>query len=355
MISRFYRRVQELLHQGRSFAVVHLVKAIGSAPQSPGAKMIVHSDKRTEFTIGGGPLEAQAAREAVLLFDHERTKVQEYSLAELGMHCGGGVRLFYELIKDTKEEAKFYDRVQELLTVARSFVIAHVTSASGFIPLKGGAKMILHPTGETEFKIEEIHHEGLKHETDALFFAGGTILKEYGLEDPHCGGSLEVFLEVVNNPLRLLIFGGGHVGAKLAELAAVSGTFQVEVADDRAEYATAERLPFADKVDPLAHNYSGDLPEHDKRTFVAILTRCHQTDKVVLEKILNSDGLPRYVGMIGSAAKRAKLFERLRDEGVPERRLKQVHTPIGLPIGGNDPGEIATSILAEMIKVKYQK
>ena len=57
-----------------------------------------------------------------------------------------------------------------------------------------------------------------------------------------------------------------------------------------------------------------------------------------------------YIGMIGSVRKRDMLYQMLLDEGIPQARLVQVHSPIGLSIGSETPGEIAISIMAEIIQ-----
>ena len=63
----------------------------------------------------------------------------------------------------------------------------------------------------------------------------------------------------------------------------------------------------------------------------------------------------RYVGLIGSRAKVTRIFEALLEESMPAECLKRVHAPIGLDIGAVTPQEIAVSILAELIAVKYGK
>ncbi len=56
--------------------------------------------------------------------------------------------------------------------------------------------------------------------------------------------------------------------------------------------------------------------------------------------------------MIGSKAKVAKVLQQLRDNGVAEEIIAQIHSPVGIKIGANTPAEIAISILAEIIQVR---
>jgi len=83
---------------------------------------------------------------------------------------------------------------------------------------------------------------------------------------------------------------------------------------------------------------------------VAILTRGHKHDAVVLEEVMKKP--TRYVGMIGSRRKTKLIMDHLRQKGYDETALKSVHAPIGLDIEAETPQEIAVSIVAQLIEVK---
>jgi len=100
--SEFFRRISELLDEGKSFAVGTLLEVKGSAPQKVGAKMIVFEDSSIEFTIGGGPFEAQVIKDSVeLLLNGGGSKMESYELTEdsLGMYCQGISKVFIETFK----------------------------------------------------------------------------------------------------------------------------------------------------------------------------------------------------------------------------------------------------------------
>jgi xanthine dehydrogenase accessory factor len=348
---RFLRRVNALLRQGRKFTIAYFIHGEGSFPQKPGVKMIVHPTGDFEFTIGGGTIEARILKEAVLFPEYADSRRKEYFLGDLGMHCGGLMQVFYEVGEPDETTKHFYAYLEKLLEQNAPFAIAHRLDFQG-----KASKLILSPFAgfDDRFADAELRSLAARIEREARRLIDSkeeTELKEYRLDDERVAA---VFIEVIQQPWRLLIFGAGHVGRKLAEVAKATGLFNIEVADDRPEYANPMKLSFVDKVTLCPHNYEGVLPQHDERTFVAVITRCHQTDQVILRKILHEPGLPPYLGMIGSVPKRAKLFKLLRDEGISEARLSQVYSPMGLPIGGKDPGEIAISMLAEMIQVKNQ-
>ena len=126
--------------------------------------------------------------------------------------------------------------------------------------------------------------------------------------------------------------------------------FSVTVVDNRPEFANAERLPWADTI--IAEEYAAAIEKvaFNDRTYVVILTHKHTHDYEVLEMCLNKKY--RYLGMIGSKAKVAKVLQQLRDKGVAEDIIAQIHSPVGIKIGANTPAEIAISILAEIIQVR---
>ena len=84
------------------------------------------------------------------------------------------------------------------------------------------------------------------------------------------------------------------------------------------------------------------------------MTRGHAFDTVVQAQVLKTPA--RYIGVIGSAAKKAGVFERLRREyGFTDEDLARITSPIGLPIRAETPAEIAISIAAQMISVRAEQ
>jgi len=124
------------------------------------------------------------------------------------------------------------------------------------------------------------------------------------------------------------------------------------VIDDREEFARRDRFPRAADVrcvdlsaDPLGGLQPG------ASDFVVILTRCHALDEGVLEAALGTAA--RYVGLIGSRRKVAVILRSIeRRTGRDPREDGRLHAPIGLKLGDKTPGEIAISILAEILLIK---
>ncbi len=148
---------------------------------------------------------------------------------------------------------------------------------------------------------------------------------------------------------RLIVLGGGHIAKPLVEFSAKIG-FDVTVVDDRPSFANQERFPDAKKVICEGFNRCFANLALNASAFVVIITRGHRHDLSCLRQVLNYQ--PAYIGMIGSRKRVRTVKRQLLAEGYSQERLKAVEAPIGLDIGALTPGEIAISILAQVIQYK---
>ena len=161
-----------------------------------------------------------------------------------------------------------------------------------------------------------------------------------------------LLLERIEPEPRLVICGAGHVGAALARLASLIG-YRVTLIDDRAEFVRSELFSEAAIEPVLAGSWGGELRArigNGRGVSVAIVTRGHKEDEECLRAVVSS--APDYVGLIGSKRRTNFVLEKLRAEGVPEEKLREVHAPIGLDIGAVSPEEVALAILAEIVAVR---
>ena len=166
-----------------------------------------------------------------------------------------------------------------------------------------------------------------------------------------CGGELEVFVESVTVP-QLVVFGAGHISRDLCTIAHRAG-FRVTVVDDRESFANRERFPDAGEV-IAAESFEeafGQL-HVTPGTSCVVVTRGHAYDLECTGYALASPA--RYVGLIGSQGKVRGILRRLGEEGrLAGVDLARLHAPIGLDLGGASAGEIAVSIVAELIADRY--
>jgi xanthine dehydrogenase accessory factor len=124
------------------------------------------------------------------------------------------------------------------------------------------------------------------------------------------------------------------------------------VIDDRPAFANKERFPQADETIVMDFGQVQQALNFGQDDYVILVTRGHQHDQQILEQIYDCQA--RYLGMIGSKSKIAKMWKRLEAKGIEQTYLDRVHAPIGLNIGADSPEEIAISIVAELIRERRQ-
>ncbi len=244
-------------------------------------------------------------------------------------------------------------KLDELRRQNQLAVLVTVIRSSGSTPRKQGAKMIVLP--------------------DGTFFGtvGGGVPEYYALEDarncfvgmqgttsniplhqrgefPACGGTMELYMELINNNPCLYLFGAGHIGQSLCRV--LEGTpFRIHLVDERDEWINAAAIP--DCVIRHHCHWSEFIQNSswcEKRTFVTILTYSGTVDQQVLEEVLFHPA--RFVGMIGSKGKWAGVQKNLEGKGLD---LSRVRCPVGHKNGGDSPQEIAISIASQLLATNY--
>jgi len=252
------------------------------------------------------------------------------------------------------ESRELYREMAALAESGTPFVVATIVESLGSTPRKTGAKMIVLADGRTIDTVGggKIEAEVTRDAVDALKRGVSRVVDyQLRLTGEHalgmaCGGEAKVFLDVHTPDRTLVIAGAGHISQKLCPMAKLLD-FRVVVIDQRPEFANAERFPLADEVIVGLPADIASLVVIDDRTHVVIVTHGHLFDKDALRAVAASPA--SYVGMIGSRSKVTTVMRELGEEGVPSDALARVHSPIGVELGGQTPGEIAVSILAEVI------
>jgi xanthine dehydrogenase accessory factor len=159
----------------------------------------------------------------------------------------------------------------------------------------------------------------------------------------------DLFVRAFQRPVRLVIVGAVHIAQALVRMAALAG-FRCTVIDPRAAFASRERFEDTVLVTKWPDQALADLAP-DRRTAIVTLTHDPKLDEPALRVALASDAF--YVGALGSRRTHAARLERLRAAGVEEAGLSRIRAPVGLPLGGRRPAEIAVSIMAEIIQCLY--
>ncbi len=198
--------------------------------------------------------------------------------------------------------------------------------------LKSGARQLIYPeTGKGLAHLQNLIADALRSDRS-------------GIVDTPEG---EIFLNVFNPPLRMIIVGAVHAAQSLAPMAQIAG-FSVIIVDPREAFATAERFP---DQEIMATWPDEALPKigFDARTCLVALTHDPKIDDLALAVAVASPCF--YIGALGSSRTHAARLERLAGHGIAPDRLARIHGPIGLDIGARGPTEIAVSILAEVVAV----
>jgi xanthine dehydrogenase accessory factor len=307
---RVWSRLKDALERHGKAAMVTVVATKGSAPREAGARLVVHPDGAFTGTVGGGTLEWRAialAQAALASPSASRAETRKFALGpELGQCCGGQVELIVELIGG-EERAKVAELAER--ETAGPFVTRARVSAERGVDREVVGDMSF-PPGSAAW------HDG-------------TLLEGFG-ED-----------------LRpLILFGAGHVGRALV-LSLAQLPFAVTWIDQRPDAfpthvpgnVTARRLD-----DPVAA-----LTGAAEGTFVLVMSHSHQLDLALVDAALADERFP-YVGLIGSASKRARFEKRLREAGIAQARIADLVCPIGVGgIKSKLPAVIAAATAAELL------
>src|ERR1051325_4110558 len=232
--------------------------------------------------------------------------------------------------------------VADALDRGEPAALVTIVSARGSTPQRVGAKMLVFGDGRIVGTIG-----GGCYENDAFWKAREAItdrkpqLVHYELDDDFaqetgliCGGQMDVYIEPIEPSPELYIVGAGHVGFHLARVAHEVG-FRVHVVDDREKFANAERFPHAVEIvveDIPAWIDRANLPPH---AYAVIVTRGHTNDLEALRALAPRE--LRYLGLIGSRAKVARIYEALVADQMPPPQLARVHAAVGPALGPNPP------------------
>jgi xanthine dehydrogenase accessory factor len=238
-----------------------------------------------------------------------------------------------------------------LLDSGRAGALATVIKTTGSTPQVPGARLLLLADGSSVGTIGGGAIERKVLEALSELLAGGEprvlacdLARDLGM---CCGGSMEVFLEPVRAEPRLTLFGAGHVAAPTAALARSVG-FDVVVVDEREALNTSARFPGC-RLELADVKSALDALAPGERDYLLIVTHDHRLDEEALRFSLKTRA--RYIGLVGSRRKVYRLLERVvAREGRVD--LTRVYAPVGVDVGAVTPGEIAVSIVAELVALR---
>ena len=291
---------------GEAAALVVVVHTEGSTPRKAGAKLAVALDGRSAGTVGGGEMEHVAVMTALQrLRDNAGPLLLENPPESDAPRCGGCQTL--------------------VLYPCQAGDLAAVASLVATLQNQATGQLRLSPAG--------------------LQFTAG----QGGATGFQQSGADWRYQETLGLYPTVYLIGGGHVSLALSRILATLD-FYLIVLDEEAERPTLQDNHYVQEKIIVSftacHQHIPDGLNH----YVIIMTPSHQIDELILGQLLAKR--LGYLGMLGSRTKVNAIQQRLRQR-FPAASLDHVHAPAGLPISSHTPAEIAVSIAAELIQVRY--
>jgi xanthine/CO dehydrogenase XdhC/CoxF family maturation factor len=313
------RQILELWQQrqGQDAVLVTLTGAAGSSYRRPGAHVLLLADGRHAGTISGGCLEAEVARKAFWMTRHGAV-MQRYSMlfddtAEIpfGLGCGGEIDILLEPANTPECEA--------LIEAMRQSLDGKPHTAVTILPAEN----------------QPLQRRILAQNEETIF-----------ISDAFDESNAEKFMEELDLPQRLILFGAGDDARPLVSMAALLG-WSVIVADGRAQLAQRESFPAAEQVILLDASLSIGPLEIISKDAVVLMTHSFEQDRALLAQLLPI--APGYLGVLGARHRSSLLVHEVAERlnWSMEACAALLHAPVGLDLGGDAPESIALAILAE--------
>lgn len=348
--------IDALRRTGRRGALATLVRTLGTTPRKEGTKMLVDEEGQILGSVTiGGCVDARVIEEAGLVLASGAPKSVEMRLGdeeawEIGLTCGGTVELLIEPLSPSDPNdpgSPWYDAARAEAGRGEGSALVTVVGGEG-LPL--GARMLVGAEGRVRGSLEAgLDARLLKEIPKEIRRRADSVTRSFPLPD---GKTAELFVDFFAPPATLLVFGAGAVAIPLAALGKGLG-FRIVVVDARPRFAHRGRFPDADEIKVGLPSEIAETFPFGPATWVVLVAHDYKYDIPVLLRVLQSD-VP-YIGMLGSRRRGKAIFDLLREKGIDERQLARIRVPIGLDLGARTTAEIAVSILAEMVAVKYGK
>lgn len=315
--------------------LVTIADAKGSSPREAGVKMLV-SEADAAGTVGGGNLEHEAIRlaRAMLEEGRERPDLRNFALGpSLGQCCGGSTKLLFEPFAGRGHPSEWLDKMKAFAEASTPSIL--ISEIDG----RDGRKLLL--TSNEQWG--DLAEQGLAEQGRKMLASPGNA----GARLWTSAGK-RLFLLEQNPGLRgqIVLIGAGHVGKALAPILATL-PFHVTWADNRPEQFP-EQPPANLRIRCTPH-LDTVIQEAEPNTIFLVMTYSHDLDYALCAQVLQRDDF-RYLGLIGSATKRARFEKTMRDLDIDQAVIDRVACPIGLPgIDSKQPSVIAVATAAQIL------
>ncbi len=317
---------------GNDVALASVVSTQRSAPRPIGATMAVAANGSVIGSVSGGCVEADVCRIATEVLSTGVPQLVRYGITDaealdVGLPCGGEIEVFVEA-----PGAAVVDRLVSVPDGDRMVVFTVVEGDAA------GAKLVVpvDPAGPATGDGPAELRDRVRQVIDA---GRPLVIDHHGVR---------VLADLVGPVRELVVVGAYDIAEQLCALAARLG-WRTTVVDARERFATAERVPSAQRiVVDWPHEALARIAP-DRSTAIVVLSHDPKFDVPALKAALETPAF--YVGALGSRSNQRRRRPRLLEAGVPEDRIARIHGPCGLDLGGATPAETALSIVGEIVAV----
>ncbi|MDJ0688576.1 MAG: XdhC family protein [Xenococcaceae cyanobacterium MO_188.B32] len=315
--NNFWANLLQKLSEDRKVFLALVAHHTQGSPGTTGAKLWVAETGEIYGTIGGGIMEYKLIDRAKEILQREDFKPEIQTLyhrtsgsgEKSGMICSGSQTNLYYLCRPSRDR----EIIEQVISLIERDISGSLSIDSSGMSVAEKAVNLAQP------EIQLIQESGRwKYEEQLL------------------------------NRQRIAIIGGGHCSLALSRVMSQLN-YNVLVFDTRREVSTLTQNNYARSV-KIVEDYRevGALIPFVQLTCVVVMTTDFSSD---IRALLGVASFPfPFIGVMGSHAKIATIFEQLRQAGISENVLSRLYAPVGLPIGSHTPEEIAISIAAQILQ-----
>ncbi|MFF0447611.1 XdhC family protein [Streptomyces sp. NPDC004609] len=334
---------------GSPFGLATVVAVSRSAPRGPGAAMAVGPGDAALGSVSGGCVEGAVFELAKEVVASGEARLETFGYSDedafaAGLTCGGEITVLVRPVSAAADPS--FGEVVASVAGHRPVVAATVVDG----PAPRGATLAVWPGAVSGTLGTAGLDAAVVADARGELALGATGLRHYGPHGERREDAVTVFLHSFAPPPRMLVFGAIDFAAAVARIGAFLG-YRVTVCDARPVFADPRRFPEdAEVVVAWPHRYLG-ATETDGRTVICVLTHDPRFDVPVLEAALRSEAA--YIGVMGSRRTHDDRMAQLRGRGLTEAQLERLRSPIGLDLGARTPEEVAVSIAAEIVALRW--
>lgn len=330
----------------RKAALATVVRVRGSSYRSPGARMLITDDGKWVGSISGGCLEGDALRKARQVMTEGKALTVTYDTSEdsnqnlgIGLGCNGIIDVLIEPVNNAAANNPIA-LFRKIVTLKEPVALATVFSNGTYC----SEKLLVTREGHASESFSDERVNGLvRRDLLEVFETRKSEAKQYNLD----GNALEVFVELIQPSVSVMIFGGGFDARPVSQLAKSLG-WEVTVTDECVAHIAPLFFPTADKLSLCQREFIDRDFNITPFTACVLMSHNYEYDRDVLRKLLSSPA--PYIGILGPRKRFDKMMDEYAKEGIrlSADDLHRIHSPIGLDIGAEAPDEIAVSIVSEI-------